>query len=294
VPDRVGLIGLGTMGGHMAVNLAAAEVELTVFTRNAERRAEFEGRGMSVVASAGEVAERSDVVITMVSDGPAVRDVLTGEDGVFAGMSDGGLVIEMSTIDPSTAEALAEEAGSRGLEMLDAPVSGGEEGARQGTLSIMVGGPDAAVERARPIFEILGKTITHVGGHGTGQTTKACNQIVVAATYAAISEALVLSARSGVDLGRMLDALSGGLAGSRIMELRRQKLLEHEFSPGFKVDLHHKDLRIAVERGDQLNVPLPLATHALQGLEELRALGHGGLDHSALLMIAERRAGMSS
>jgi 2-hydroxy-3-oxopropionate reductase len=291
MPERLGLIGLGTMGGPMASNLAAAGHELVVFTRNPERRAEFDGRGLSVATTVADVAARSDVVITMVSDGAAVRDVLTGESGVFANMQSGGLVIDMSTIDPLTAEELAEEAGERGLAMLDAPVSGGEEGARQGTLSIMVGGAEADVERARPFFEIVGKTITHVGPNGSGQTTKACNQIVVAATYAAISEALVLSTRSGVDPARMLDALGGGLAGSRIMELRRQKLLEHEFSPGFKVDLHHKDLRIAVERGDQLNVPLPVAAHALQGFEELRALGHGGLDHSALLLIAERRAG---
>src|SRR4051794_4563101 len=193
MPERVGLIGLGTMGGHMAMNLAQAGVDLVVFTRNEERLAEFEGLGLRVAGSAGEVAARSDVVITMVSDGPAVRDVLRGEGGVLEAMAPGGLVIDMSTIDPRTAQELAEAAGQHDLAMLDAPVSGGEEGARQGTLSIMVGGTESDVARARHLFEIVGKTITHVGAHGSGQTTKACNQIVVAATYAALSEALVLS-----------------------------------------------------------------------------------------------------
>jgi 2-hydroxy-3-oxopropionate reductase len=226
----------------------------------------------------------------MVSDGAAVRDIMLGEHGVIGAIEPGGLIIDMSTIEPAVSRELAAAAAQRGVGMLDAPVSGGDVGAREATLSIMVGGEASDLDRARAVLGAMGKTITHVGPAGAGQVVKACNQIVVAITYAAVSEALVLASGAGVDRAAVLDVLSGGLAANRIMEMRRRNLLEHDFTPGFRVDLHHKDLRIALDTGDDLDVGLPVAAAVQQMLVELRALGHGDLDHSSLLLIAERRA----
>lgn len=287
---RIGFIGLGVMGRPMARNLVAAGFELTVHTRSAEVLDAFRADGIAVGTDPADVARRSDIVITMVSDGAAVRDVMLGDDGVLGAVASGGLVIDMSTIEPAISRELAAAAAQRGVGMLDAPVSGGDVGAREATLSIMVGGEAGDLDRARPVLEAVGKTITHVGPAGAGQVVKACNQIVVAITYAAVSEALVLASGAGVDRAAVLDVLSGGLAANRIMEVRRRNLLEHDFTPGFRVDLHHKDLRIALDTGDDLDVGLPVAAAVQQMLVELRALGHGDLDHSSLLLIAERHA----
>jgi 2-hydroxy-3-oxopropionate reductase len=290
VSGCIGFIGLGVMGRPMARNLVAAGFELIVHTRNAEVLDAFRADGIAVGTDPADVARRSDIVITMVSDGAAVRDVMLGDDGVLGAVASGGLVIDMSTIEPAISRELAEAAAQRGVGMLDAPVSGGDVGAREATLSIMVGGEAGDLDRARPVLEAMGKTITHVGPAGAGQVVKACNQIVVAITYAAVSEALVLASGAGVDRAAVLDVLSGGLAANRIMEVRRHNLLEHDFTPGFRVDLHHKDLRIALDTGDDLDVGLPVAAAVQQMLVELRALGYGDLDHSSLLLIAERHA----
>ncbi len=287
--ERIGFLGLGVMGRPMARNLVAAGFELTVHTRSAEVLDAFRADGIAVGADPADVARRSDIVISMVSDGAAVREVMVG--GVLGALEPGGLIIDMSTIEPAVSRELAAAAAQRGIGMLDAPVSGGDVGAREATLSIMVGGEPGDLDRARPILEALGRTITHVGPAGAGQVVKACNQIVVAITYAAVSEALVLASGAGVDRAAVLDVLSGGLAANRIMEVRRRNLLEHDFTPGFRVDLHHKDLRIALDTGDDLDVGLPVAAAVQQMLVELRALGHGDLDHSSLLLIAERHAG---
>ena len=217
----------------------------------------------------------------MLPDSAAVLAV-AGEI-VAAGPS---LWIDMSTIHPTVSEELA----TRGIPTLDAPVSGGDVGAQQGTLSIMVGGAAEDFERARPYLEAVGKTIVHVGGPGAGQVVKACNQVVVALTIQAVSEALTLGEKAGVDPAKILDVLGGGLAANRVMEMRRRNFLEHDFTPGFRVDLHHKDLNIALESGDAYGVPLPATSLVQQMLRTLRAQGHGALDHSALLMVVEELA----
>src|SRR5687768_4349792 len=218
--ERVGFIGLGIMGGPMARNLMEAGYELTVHNRSPEKAEELGEAGATVAATPGEAAENSDVVITMLPDSPQVREVVAGEDGVLEGISEGALLIDMSTISPVVTEELAEALMEKGASMLDAPVSGGDVGAIEGTLSIMVGGHEADFQRAKPLFEAMGKTITHVGPAGAGQVTKAANQVVVALTIEAVSEALVLGSAGGVSPEKILDVLSGGLAGNKVMEVK--------------------------------------------------------------------------
>ena len=285
--ERIGFIGLGVMGKPMARNLLDAGYELVVLERHADALAEAAGKGAETAATPRDVAARSDVIITMLPNSPIVAEVVAGPDGVLEGVRPGSLVIDMSTIDPGVSVELAERARERGVGMLDAPVSGGDVGAQQGTLSIMVGGDATDLERARPIFDVLGKTVVHVGAHGAGQVVKACNQIVVGITYAAVSEALVLGSKAGVDPALILDVLSGGLAANRIMEVRRRNFLEHDFTPGFKIDLHHKDLTIALDAGGAHGVALPLTAALQQMFRILRTHGRGDLDHSALLTLIE-------
>ena len=290
MPDTVGFVGLGVMGAPMALNLQQAGHPLVVHNRGRGPVEELVAAGAEAASSAREVAERADVVITMLPDSPAVEDVVLGSDGVLDGASDGDLLIDMSTIHPTVSVAIAGAARERGVRVLDAPVSGGDVGARDGTLSIMVGGQEADLVRARPLLEVLGKTIVHVGDHGAGQVVKACNQVVVAVTIAAVSEALVLGSKAGVEPDRILDVLGGGLAANRVMEMRRRNFLEHDFTPGFRVDLHHKDLDIALESGGAYGVPLPVTGLVQQGFRALRAKGHGGDDHSGLLALVEELA----
>lgn len=291
MPRPVGFIGLGVMGAPMARNLLEAGHELVVHNRSRGPVDELVAAGAQAAADPREVAERSEIVITMLPDSAAVRAVVLGEDGVLAGASPGDLLVDMSTIDPEVSIEVARAAGERGVSALDAPVSGGDVGAREGTLSIMVGGDADDLERARPLFEVLGKTIVHVGGPGAGQVVKACNQVVVAVTIAAVSEALVLGTKAGVDPGKILDVLGGGLAANRVMEMRRRNFLEHDFTPGFRIDLHHKDLGIALGAGDTLGVPLPATAAVQQMMRSLRARGHGGNDHSGLIQVIEELAG---
>jgi 2-hydroxy-3-oxopropionate reductase len=290
MPETIGFIGLGVMGDPMARNLIEAGHSLVVHNRSREPVQALAEVGAQAASGAPEVAERSDVVITMLPDSAAVESVVLGEDGVLAGASEGDLLIDMSTIHPTVSVAVAQAAAARGVAALDAPVSGGDVGAQQGTLSIMVGGDAADVERARPLLEVLGKTIVHVGEAGAGQVVKACNQVVVAVTIAAVSEALVLGSKAGVDPERILDVLGGGLAANKVMEVRRTNFLEHDFTPGFRIDLHHKDLNIALESGDAYGVPLPVTGLVQQYMRALRAQGHGGDDHSGLLQLVEELA----
>ncbi len=289
MPETIGFIGLGVMGDPMARNLIEAGHSLVVHNRSREPVQALAEVGAQAASGPREVAERSDVVITMLPDSAAVESVVLGEDGVLAGASEGDLLIDMSTIHPTVSVAVAQAAAERGVAALDAPVSGGV-GAQQGTLSIMVGGDAADVERARPLLEVLGKTIVHVGEAGAGQVVKACNQVVVAVTIAAVSEALVLGSKAGVDPERILDVLGGGLAANKVMEMRRTNFLEHDFTPGFRIDLHHKDLNIALESGDAYGVPLPVTGLVQQYMRALRAQGHGGDDHSGLLQLVEELA----
>jgi 2-hydroxy-3-oxopropionate reductase len=290
MPETIGFIGLGVMGDPMARNLLEAEHQLVVHNRSPEPVEALAEAGAEAASSPREVAERADVVITMLPDSPAVEAVVFGEDGVLAGASEGDLLIDMSTIHPTVSVAVAQAAAERGVAALDAPVSGGDVGAQQGALAIMVGGEADAFERARPLFEVLGKSITHVGGAGAGQVVKACNQVVVAVTIAAVSEALVLGSKAGVEPEQILDVLGGGLAANKVMEMRRSNFLEHDFTPGFRIDLHHKDLGIALESGDEYGVPLPVTGLVQQYMRALRAKGHGGDDHSGLIQVVEELA----
>ena len=291
MPDtKIGFIGLGIMGAPMAANLREAGYPLVVHNRSRAKVEEFVRDGGDPAATPKEVAERTDVVITMLPDSPDVEQVYLGEDGVIAGTSDGMLLIDMSSIAPAVARAVFDAAAEVGAAALDAPVSGGDVGAREGTLSIMVGGPEDAFEQARPLFDVLGKTIVRLGEAGTGQTAKACNQILVAVTIEAVSEALVLASKAGVDPERLIEVLSGGLAGNRVMEVRRRNFLEHDFTPGFKLALHHKDLGIALRTARELGVYVPTTAIVDQMLSALEAAGDGGLDHSALLTVIEQQS----
>jgi 2-hydroxy-3-oxopropionate reductase len=291
MPDtKIGFIGLGIMGAPMAANLRQAGYPLVVHNRSRAKVEEFVRDGGDAAATPKEVAERADVVITMLPDSPDVEQVYLGEDGVIEGTSEGMLLIDMSSIAPAVARAVFDAASSAGATALDAPVSGGDVGARDGTLSIMVGGPEDAFERARPLFEVMGKTIVRLGEAGAGKTEKACNQILVAVTIEAVSEALVLASKAGVDPERLIEVLSGGLAGNRVMELRRRNFLEHDFTPGFKLELHHKDLGIALRTARELGVYVPSTALVDQMLSALEAAGDGGLDHSALLTVIEQQS----
>jgi len=289
--DTVGFIGLGIMGKPMAKNLIEAGHELVVYNRTQEKAEELAGDGATVAGSPREVAEQSDVVITMLPDSPQVEEVLVGEEGVFEGINEGALIADMSTISPVVTEELAAKAAEKGASMLDAPVSGGDVGAMEGTLSIMVGGSEEDFERARPLFEAMGKTVTHVGGSGAGQVVKAANQIVVALTIEAVSEALVLGSKAGVAPEKILDVLGGGLAGNKVMEVKREKMLTHSFDPGFRIELHHKDLGIALAAGREYGVTLPVTAVVDQMLQDLRMRGRGDRDHSALLTLIEDSSG---
>jgi 2-hydroxy-3-oxopropionate reductase len=289
MPDQnIGFIGLGIMGRPMALNLLRAGHSLVVHNRTRAKEEELVSAGASAADSPREVASQCDVLITMLPDSPDVEQVYLGEDGVIAGAQAGQLLIDMSSIAPAVAQAVSEAAREVGAEALDAPVSGGDVGARDGTLSIMVGGSDDAFKRAEPLFDVLGKTVVHMGEAGAGQTAKACNQILVAVTIEAVSEALVLASKAGVDPDRLIEVLSGGLAGNKVMEVRRRNFLSHDFTPGFKLELHHKDLGIALRTARELGVYVPTTALVDQMLAALKAGGDGGLDHSALLKVIEQ------
>ena len=285
--EKIGFIGLGIMGHPMAKNLIEAGYDLVLYNRTREKAEELAGEGAEAAGSPREVAEKSDIIITMLPDSPQVREVVSGESGVLEGIKEGSLVVDMSTISPVVTEELAAEIKEKGATMLDAPVSGGDVGAEEGTLSIMVGGDEGDFERARPLFDVMGGTVNHVGATGAGQVTKAANQIVVALTIEAVSEALVLGARGGVAPEKILDVLGGGLAGNKVMEVKREKLLSHDFSPGFRSELHHKDLGIALAAAREYGVALPVTAIVDQMLLTMKKKGWGGEDHSALLRVIE-------
>src|SRR5947209_382068 len=283
----IGFIGLGIMGKPMAHNLMKAGYKLVVYNRSQAPVKELAADGATGADSPKAVASQSDVVITMLPDSPQVQEVMTGKEGVLAGAKAGTLVIDMSTISPVVTQEVAKAALAQGVRMLDAPVSGGDVGAQQGTLSIMVGGSAEDFEQAKPIFEVLGKTVVHVGGTGAGQVVKACNQIVVALTIEAVSEALVLGSKAGVDPAIIIKVLSGGLAANRVMEVRGPNFLQHNFQPGFKIALHHKDLGIALSAGREYGVALPVTAIVDQMLQALKQRGQGDQDHSAILTLIE-------
>ena len=280
--ERVGFIGLGIMGRPMATNLLTAGVTLTVHSRSIGPVDELAAAGAARAATPREVAAASDIVITMLPDSPEVEAVVLGEGGLIDGAEAGGLVIDMSTIDPDVTRRVASALTERGVDALDAPVSGGERGAIDGTLSIMVGGESAAFERARPLFDVLGSKAVHIGPAGAGQVAKACNQLVVASTIEAVAEAIALAERAGVDAARVREALLGGFAGSKILEVHGQRMLDRAFEPGFRVRLHAKDARIIRDLAREVDLSLPEFEPVAAALDRLASTGGGELDHSGL------------
>ena len=289
--DTIGFIGLGIMGKPMARNLLKAGYPLLVHNRSRASVEELANEGAAPAANAYEVAAAADILITMLPDSPDVEQVYNGPEGVFTGARAGALLVDMSTISPVVARKLAAEAERRGCEMLDAPVSGGEAGAVGATLSIMIGGKPSAVDRAMPVFQKLGKNIVHVGAAGAGQIAKAANQIVVGVTIAAVSEALVLAAKAGVDPAKVREVLLGGFAQSKILDAHGQKMLDRNFKPGFRIRLHEKDLKIALASGSEYGVPLATTAVVAQMMSALKATGRGDLDHAALVNLIEELSG---
>jgi 2-hydroxy-3-oxopropionate reductase len=286
--EKVGFVGLGIMGKPMAKNLIKAGHQLVIYNGSGAAD-ELKGDGADGADTYKAVAEQCGIVITCLPNSPEVEQVYRGDEGLLAGAGEGDLLVDMSTISPLVTKALAREASDRGVKMLDAPISGGEPGAVAGELSIMVGGDEQDFERAKPVFEAMG-TPVHVGESGSGQIVKACNQIIVGIVLEGVSEALVLGSKAGVDPAKIIAAVSGGLAGTKVMDQKRDKFLEHDFGPGFRIELHHKDLGIALATAREVGVPLPVTALVDQMLQELQAKGRGDLDHSAMLSVIEDAA----
>lgn len=290
-PVEVGFVGLGIMGAPMALNLLAAGYSVHVHNRTPAKAEPLAEAGANVLGSPAEVAERVDVLFTCLSDTPDVREVYLGSGGVLSASRPNQLFVDTSTIAPSVAREVATAAAERGASALDAPVSGGDVGAREGTLSVMVGGDGEAFARALPLLEAIGRSVVHVGPPGAGQTAKACNQVLVARTIEAVSETLVLASAAGVDPSDLVRVLSAGMAGNRVLELRGQRMIEHDFEPGFKVSLHAKDLRIALQLASDCGVKIEGIAGIEAIFQELIAEGRGELDNSAMLRAIESRAG---
>jgi len=295
---KVGFIGLGIMGTPMALNLLKAGHVLYVYSHG-KVPAEFAEQGATLCTSSEEVAKRADIIITMVPDTPHVEDALFGERGVAQGLKEcergadgrlGKVVVDMSSISPMATKAFAQKINALGCDYLDAPVSGGEVGAKAGSLTIMVGGPEAAFERVKPLFEAMGKNITLVGGNGDGQTTKVANQIIVALNIEAVAEALLFASKAGADPAKVRQALMGGFAASRILEVHGERMIQRTFNPGFRIELHQKDLNLALQGARELGVSLPNTASAAQLMQSCAAHGMAGLDHSALCRSLELMA----
>jgi 2-hydroxy-3-oxopropionate reductase len=289
---RVGFIGLGIMGKPMAKNLLRAGFALVVHNRSRGSVEELAKLGASPANSPREVASAVDVIVTMLPNSPDVEAVALGNGGIREGTNRGQLFIDMSTINPIVSQKIAKELGSLGVSMVDAPVSGGEKGAIEAALSIMAGGEPQDFERALPLFQAMGKTITHMGPLGSGGFTKLANQIIVAINLTAIGEALVFGAKAGVDSQKMIRALSGGLAGSKCLDQKTEKILNGDFAPGFKIDLHSKDLSLIQEASRSVGAPIPTAALVEQFFAALRVRGRGGLDHSGVITLFEDLAGV--
>jgi len=289
---QVGFIGLGIMGRPMAGHLIKAGHKLATVKHKKAVPEEIVGAGAIVCASAKEVAEKSEVIILMVPDTPDVEVALFGAGGVELGLAKGKLVIDMSSISPTATRAFAKRINDKGCDYLDAPVSGGEVGAKGAALTIMVGGPERAFARAKPLFELMGKSITLIGtNNGDGQTCKVANQIVVALTIEAVAEALVFAAKAGSDPAKVRQALLGGFAGSRILEVHGQRMIERTFNPGFRIELHQKDLGLALSAARELGLSLPNTATAQELFNACAAMGGRGWDHSGMVQALERLAG---
>jgi 3-hydroxyisobutyrate dehydrogenase len=289
---KIGFIGLGTMGVGMALNILKAGHEVTVHNRTREKEKAVAKEGARRAASPRNAAQGAEIIITMVSDTPDVEEVVLGTDGIIHGAPQGAIVIDMSTISPSATRQMAEALSQKGIKMLDAPVSGGPEGANNGTLAIMVGGTPDDFEKALPILEIMGKTVTHVGPSGAGQITKAINQIIISGTYLSVAEGLTLGMKAGLDMEKVIAAISGGAASSWVLHNRGINVVKNSYPLGFRVKLHHKDLGIALQTARELEVALP-ATALVEQIENgLIACGYEDDDVSAIGRAIRRQSGL--
>ncbi|PKR76986.1 2-hydroxy-3-oxopropionate reductase [Halalkalibacillus sediminis] len=285
---KIGFIGLGIMGKPMAKNLLKAGYSVVASSSNPLTNEEIKANGGQVVDSLKEIAAVSEVVITMVPNAPEVKDVLFGEEGIVDSLKPGSIVIDMSSIDPLASKDIAATLRERDVQFLDAPVSGGEPKAIEGTVSVMVGGDEVTFEKCLPILQTVGASVVRVGDVGAGNSAKLANQIVVATNIAAVSEALVLADKMGVDQTQVYEAIRGGLAGSTVMDAKAPMMIEGDFEPGFKVDLHLKDIRNVMKTGEALDLDLPLTKFASDILEELDEAGYGKEDHSAIYRYFEK------
>lgn len=290
--QTIGFIGLGIMGKPMARNLIEAGYPLVVYNRTASKAAELVELGARQVESPKEVGARAEVVITIVSDSPEVESVVLGDNGVIEGIAEGGVVVDMSSISPITTQRIAAELKGRGVAMLDAPVSGGEIGAIQGTLSIMVGGEESVFSRVKPILESMGKSVVRVGEIGAGGFAKLSNQIIVAGVLQAVSEAMVLAKKAGVDIQLVYEAIRGGMAGGRTLDMKIPAFVEGKFEPGFKMDLHIKDVKNALLAGKALGVALPSTGLVHELFSSCSAQGKGQKDHSVIFTLLEQLSGL--
>jgi 2-hydroxy-3-oxopropionate reductase len=288
---KVTFCGLGIMGRPQALNVMKAGHVMAVWARRKESMQPLADAGATACVSPSEAAALADIVFVMVSDTPDVEQVIFGPKGIVEGARPGTVVVDMSTISPVATRDMAKRLGDKGIEMLDAPVSGGEVGAINGTLSIMVGGKPEVFARIKPLFECMGRNIVHIGANGAGQVAKACNQIVAAVTLEAVSEGLTLARRNGVDPGKVRDALMGGFAYSKVLEVHGRRILERDFKPGFKAKLHRKDLKIVTDTAAHLGLALPQASLIASHLNALVGLGCGDEDSAAVVKVIERAAG---
>jgi 2-hydroxy-3-oxopropionate reductase len=288
----IGFIGLGIMGTPMALHLVKAGYPVSVHGRRPETMTPLTEAGATGCRSPREVAERAEIIFIMVSDTPDVEQVIFGNGGVIEAVRLGSIVVDMSSVSPIATRSMAQRLAEKGAAMLDAPVSGGQVGAENATLSIMVGGKPDAFERVLPLFRLMGKNIVHVGDNGAGQTAKVCNQVVVAGTVLAVSEALLIATKAGVDPAKVRQALLGGFAGSKILEVHGQRMLDRNFTPGFKAKLHQKDMRIALLTAHELGLALPTTATAAEYLNALVGNGEGDLDSSAIVKVLERMSGI--
>ena len=288
--EQIGFIGLGIMGKPMARNLLKSGYQLVVYDINPEAVRDVTVAGATVGTSPQDVAARTEIIITMLPNSPHVREVILGEEGVLQGIKPGSLIIDMSSIAPLASQEIAAKAAECGAAMIDAPVSGGEPKAIDGTLSIMVGGKQEDFDRGYPILAKMGKSVVRCGAIGAGNTTKLANQIIVALNIAALSEALVLGTKAGVDPAVIFNAIRGGLAGSTVMEAKTPLMLAANFKPGFKIDLHIKDLANALATGHEIGVPLPLTSQVMEILQALKVDGKGQNDHSGIVQFYEKMA----
>ncbi|HYU50870.1 MAG TPA: NAD(P)-dependent oxidoreductase [Candidatus Limnocylindria bacterium] len=290
--ERVGFIGLGTMGAAMAGHVAGAGYPLTVWNRTPGRAASLVADGARQAETPAALAAESDVIVVCVSDSPDVEEVLFGLSGAAEGVRDGCLVVDCSTVAPSTARVAAERLADRGVGFVDAPVSGGSEGAQKATLTIFCGGDAANVERARPVLSTMGRTITHVGPVGAGQAVKAVNQVILAGTYLGVAEGIVLALKAGLDVGQVVDALGGGAAQSWVLANRSGRMIDNEYPLGFKVALHLKDLGIALNMARELSADLPVTALCADIERELIDGGHAGEDMSAVARVIRGRSSL--